>query len=186
MIAGKQRLTLTLSLTPPRQDLTHTVSARRQVDPRSPQGTLVSCASGAGTVEAGCPPPSGGTPCPDSAASRGARALLARRAKTVQNEKNVAGEVRRSPPRRRRTVRAWSVSLRMHLQIFSGVGYDFSSRLFPPHLFNSPPRGAFFYICFSFFGFFLIYIYIPIIIIIIFFLCFFVYFHYSYSFIFDY
>ena len=34
-----------------------TVSARRQVDPRSPQGTLVSCASGAGTVGAGCPPP---------------------------------------------------------------------------------------------------------------------------------
>ncbi len=35
---------------------TSTVSARRQVDPRSPKGILVSCASVAGTVGAGCPP----------------------------------------------------------------------------------------------------------------------------------
>ena len=64
-----------------------TVSARRQVDPRSPQGTLVSCASGAGTVGAGCPPPKGGDTLPDSAAPRGARVLLARpadRSKTVR------------------------------------------------------------------------------------------------------
>ena len=46
----------------------------------------MSCASGAGTVGAGCPPPKGGTPCPDSAAPRGARVLLARPADRAKTE----------------------------------------------------------------------------------------------------
>ena len=52
----------------------YTVSVRRQVDPRSPKGTLVSCASGAGTVGAGCPPPKvrgSGAPWGPPASARG-------------------------------------------------------------------------------------------------------------------
>ena len=41
-----------------------TVSARRQVDPRSPKGTLVSCASGAGRCPRPPPPKGGGDPAP--------------------------------------------------------------------------------------------------------------------------